>query len=201
MLLVSAGLACALAGAAASSAAATVIANTYDFTASRFAEWPGGSKTAPFDPVTGSFTLTFDTATGFQQNQTTGLVFHSLDMPVDAVPGFPLFRWTFNPIFDALVVESMQQPYVGSGGAVDAFELEIRHISTAPVLVDFLYSSKSENAFFEAHAFSLNLTPVPNDAVPEPATWAMAILGLAMTGAAIRRRRGAKTQGGSPSAC
>lgn len=57
-------------------------------------------------------------------------------------------------------------------------------------------------AFMPAFAFTdggaLVAPPPPTGAVPEPATWAMMILGFAGAGAALRRRRGLVLAGGDP---
>lgn len=191
-ILLRTGLAIALLAPMASAANAVVISNTYTFTASRFADFsPHTGQTPPFDPVSGSFTLTLDTALGDQSDQTVGLVMHYLTMPVkDGFPADdnPLFAWNYRSLFDSV---SVGGAYGGVAGLTKGaypnndFYLSINNMSASPTFAVFQYVSEAENAFFQAGELSMTIT----SAAPEPGAWALMLTGFGMAGSIFRRRR------------
>lgn len=178
-----------------SAANALVISRTYAFTASQFEDYgPHVGLVAPFETVSGSFTLTFDTAPGDQTDQSVGFVMNGLTMPVtDGFPDDdtnPTIGWTYRSTFDTLAVGGMYQGVATlSKGAFpnNDFYVSINDISTAPKFVNFSYASKSENAFFKAGNISMVITTA--SAAPEPTSWALMLLGFGGAGSILRRRR------------
>ena len=198
-LLLTTGLALALLAPMATAAHAVVINKTYTFSASGFTNFgPDDGILPPLDVVMGSFTLSFDTAPGDQTDQTVGLVFHNLSMPVvDDTPGDltdPVIGWNYRPVFDSLLVGGLHQ---GSGAISkgsfpnDDFVLSIDGMTTTPVFKSFWYASKTENAFFKAGELSMTIADPPGrgGAVPEPGAWALMLTGFGAAGALLRRRR------------
>lgn len=154
-------LALGLAGAPANAA---IINVNSDFAANGFG--PG----APVDPVTGTFSVTFDNSSSIL-NSVSGVT-ASLNIPVDVI-GF-----NYDPDFDILNVG-------GLFGGVDRilfstndFVLIVTGVSTAPAFGGFSYTQTSETTFFSTESGSL--TPA---AVPEP--FSLTLLGAALACLAI----------------
>ena len=63
-------------------AKANTITLNYDFSASGF------GIGAPVDPVTGSFSVTFDADANFIGDETSGIVVSNLNIPLDSAPSF-----------------------------------------------------------------------------------------------------------------
>jgi len=196
-IILSTGLAVGLLASMTTAANAVVISQTYAFTASGFTDYgPHVGLPAPFDVVSGSFTLTFDTAPGDQTDQSVGLVMNSLSMPVSDGspnnPSDPTIGWTYRVTSDSLAIGGMYQG-VGtlSKGSFpnDDFYLSINDISTAPKFVNFSYASKTANAFFKASDIAMTITSTSTSAAPEPASWALMLVGFGGAGSILRRRR------------
>jgi len=64
----------------AAPAGAALVTRTFAFTASNFSS-PSTGDAGPVDPVSGSYTVTFDTAGPDINGQTTGITENSLDVP------------------------------------------------------------------------------------------------------------------------
>lgn len=173
-----------LATCSAAPASATVITRSFDFTASDFEAVRGG--TPPFSTVTGSFTVTFDTA--ILQSDAIGVT-------VDAysIPFAPDVLFSYNPASDRLVIGARNAANIQVGGTND-FVLAIMAASTGSGALSHPQNSFSYvNVNFpgdvaQAQSLSIRATTVAA-AVPEPATWAMLIAGFGLAGAALRRQR------------
>ncbi len=144
---------------------------SYGFIASDF-----GSG-ALVDPVTGSFSITFDNSTSLL-NQTTGLVYKNLNIVLDSAPSFDYVRNV-----DGLTLGAA----VGGTGLVGAgtndFFFSILNVSTDPVAGPaFVYAQASNSQIYQGN---VALTPVA--ATPEPAT--LVLLGTGAAVVLLRRRR------------
>lgn len=160
--------------------AATVI-QTFNFVASDFVSM--NSVAAPTDPVVGSFTVEFDPDVGGYWDSTTGLTVNYLNIPYISGAGF---SDGFTP--NGLVIGGLSAGVTGMSMANMDFRFLIEDISRPNVGASFSYSSglsngtSGEHTYFEARSVQVN-------AVPEPSTWAMLILGFAAIGGAMRSRK------------
>ncbi len=122
-----------------------------------------------------------------------------------ATPGYDAWRfngsesnwiWSFiivDPATRKVVLDSLpdDNAFVGSHSAVASASYALNYSGS------FTLTSDTELAFItedyypydNAGGVSLNIAPVSNSAVPEPATWAMMIGGIGLIGAMGRSRR------------
>ncbi|HEX8013075.1 MAG TPA: PEP-CTERM sorting domain-containing protein [Casimicrobiaceae bacterium] len=142
-------------------AQATIISGNFDVTASGF------GLGAPFDPVTGTVTYSFDNAVGFA-DVTTGFTVTGLDVSVTLGRGITYVNAT-----DQLVFGDLVGTVNGVGPGTNDWGLVIDNVSTNPVFFDFLYSTTATS--FDFLTFTGSLTPVTK--VPEPTTLALLALG------------------------
>jgi hypothetical protein len=159
----------ALAISSATAKANTITLN-YDFSASGF------GIGAPVDPVTGSFSVTFDDAANIT-DETSGIVVSNLNIALDSAPSFTY-------------VKAPNVLYIGglAGGAfglflpgTNDFLMVIGSPTSSPNLSLFFYQTSAFNATFVTP--EADLTPT----VPEPAT--ITLLGVGLAGAGARRWR------------
>jgi PEP-CTERM motif len=147
----------------------------------------------PTDPVTGSFTITFD-PTQTYVDQTVGITLKSLNIVLDSALSFD-YSPTGNTHGDAdeLVVGGLQDGADSTQISPTVFNDFILHImtySSTPTFQQVLYTTASAtpdtNLFFtdlpESGAGSVTVTPIIPGGVPEPSTWAMMLAGFAGLG-------------------
>ncbi len=128
---------------------------------------------APVDPVTGTFSVTFDNDV-FTDGQTAGITLSNLNIAVDARPAF-----FYNPDLDLLILGSTFNGLFTVIHDTNDFFLTIGHASTAPINVQLVYAQDGSAVFRGA----ATLTPTP---IPEPSTLALAMIGV--IGIALRER-------------
>jgi hypothetical protein len=158
---------------------------TFNFSATGFDFINGIAP--PVDPVLGGFTLTFDPTVTYTDS-TSGIVLNSLNIPLSSSISFD-----YNPSTDYLVVggTNLGADTIAIGPAQDDFYLQVNNFITNPTVHQLGYAEASiPNGYY--------YTPVDDPAagmitavaaVPEPATWAMMLLGFAGIGAMTYGRR------------
>jgi hypothetical protein len=155
-----------------SQANAAIVTKTYSITATNF------ESGAPTDPVTGMFTFTFDNAAPITLPSPAGLSVSGFNV---AYNGPALFSFTKGS--DMLIVGNN----IGLGSfsvspATPGFGFAMLGVSSTPTISNFTYSAGGKLW----HSSNVAITEVP--AVPEPATWAMLLMGFGGMGFAMRRR-------------
>ena len=192
-LLISAAAA-AMATFAAGAAGAAVITDTFTFTATGFQSAFG--QAVPTDPVTGSFTVTFDpTQTYF--NQTAGITMNSLNLTLDSSAVSFNYSPTATSFSDGSALDAGELIIGGAelGAALvqtspttqNDFYVHIDDALTAPVMQQLGYTSSAlgpQAYFFTPAPESITVTPVP-----EPAAWLLMIAGIGCIGGALRMSR------------
>jgi hypothetical protein len=160
--------------------------STYDvtFTATGFSSFPAG-ETSPVDPVTGSFTITFD-PTQTYTDETAGITLTGLNISLGSSLGFD-----YSPTgmaADELFVGGISDTVklVQFSPSTDDFVLQIKDFTTNSTFNQVVYAQTGAGdfQFFTPGAGeggSSSVTPVTGGA-PEPSTWAMMLLGFAGVG-------------------
>ena len=178
-------------GMGAQAANAAPVNDLVTFTASGFTSAFG--QPVPTDPVTGSFTITFD-PTQTYVDQTIGITLKSLNISLGSALAFDYSPTAdTNGDADELVVGGLQ---AGAGSVFlsptvfDDFYLHILTYSSTPTFQQVGYTTSSatadSNYFFtdlpDSGAGSVTVTPATPGGVPEPSTWAMMLAGFAGLG-------------------
>lgn len=183
-------LAAAAALSLAAAPPATAAALTYDISFSAAGFLIGGSVSAPVDPVTGEFTVTFDPADAYF-NETAGVVTDNLNIALGSPPAF-----TYSPE-DAEFLLGGLVPGAGlidSSKPNDDFSLDVSQFNGEPVIESFLYLQKtSGTTVFRASSSAISVAIVIGPvgaAIPEPTTWVLLIAGFAGIGVLGHRRAG-----------
>jgi PEP-CTERM motif len=193
-------LAIAFLSSLASNASAAVVTETYDFTLSNFVNG-SGSDPSPVSTITGSFTVTFDPTTAFD-NQTSGVTVNSLTGigPLDSTVGISANPGT--PYF--LSIGGIENDAGDIGGFTNDFVLQLTFADVNSVAspqlatcVGFSCGSAPQTA--TSSGFTVSSLPdfwvaesgtvTAVSGVPEPSTWAMMILGFCGVGFMAYRRK------------
>lgn len=169
----------------AQAANAALVNDLITFSANSF-EVDVGSDPAPVDPVTGSFTITFDPTLSYT-DETTGISLTpgSLNIALGSTLSFSYNAPTSMLPATTLVVGGLsdgaqQVQYLPS---TDDFWLFISNFPTAPAFdqVGYSQTSVSGGNLFDSSVGSVTVTPITSG-VPESSTWAMMLAGFAGLG-------------------
>lgn len=124
----------------------------------------GFSEGAPVDPVTGSYSITFDNDV-FILEQTAGITLSNLNIAIDGPPAF-----FYDPRTDLLILGSTFNGLLTVIHDTNDFFLTVGHASTHPINVQLVYAQRGTDIF--KGGATLRSTPVP-----EPSTLALALVG------------------------
>jgi hypothetical protein len=169
-------------------ASAAVQTDFISFSAGGFISAYG--QPVPTDPVTGSFTITFDPTLTYTDS-TAGITLNSLNIPLGSALSFSYVLTGGGE----LVVGGIDDGagVVQISPSTDDFYLHIFTFTTAPTFQQLGYSeiatgpsSYFYNDLTNGGSGSVSVTPVI--AVPEATTWAMMLLGFAGLGIAGYRK-------------
>jgi PEP-CTERM motif len=162
----------------ATAARATIVSGTWSFEVDA---WPLSASlfNPPTPPVIGSATFSFDNSTTSE-----GIPAPASDFPNNF--GSDLAAYSYDPGFDSLTIDFAG--FAGMAFITPQFIDVSTHFiepSVPPILHEVLFMP-SLDVQIDAASFSGSFTPTPG--VPEPATWAMLLLGFAGVCFAARRR-------------
>jgi hypothetical protein len=185
-ILLFGGFAAGAAVMGAGAANAALVHDLVTFSASDF-QIGEGSDPAPKDPVTGSFTITFD-PTQTYSDSTSGIILDGLNITLGSALSFSYSPTTIPGVIsaDELIVGGVFDgaAKVQYTPSTDDFWLFINNFTTAPVFDQLGYTQtavSSDNLFYTVNGTgSVSVTPLTS--VPEPATWAMLLAGFAGLG-------------------
>ena len=166
----------------ASTADAAMITRTYNVIGTNIANIVGNTP-SPFAAINLSFTVSFDPLVQ-ASNQTSGLTLNSTNLSLGSG-----FAYAFIPNNNnRLVVGGLANGVFGISSVNDDFTLDLSNATSLfPSVSTFQFSTAATpgNAY---RAFSNSVT-VP---VPEPASWALLLLGFGAVGVTLRSRRYAR---------
>ena len=168
-------------GASVSSAQASIITLNFNFSVTDFADVPFFVDPAPVDPVTGSFSVTFDNATDLI-DVTTGVSMTSLNIDL----GSPLV-FSYFSLLDEFVIGGLSGGASGVAPGTDDFALPISSVSTNPFIRFTFFYTQEEDLDSVWESRNVTLTSNGGAAVPEPST--LTLLGFGLAGIVVRRLR------------
>jgi hypothetical protein len=173
-----------VAGAALADAGAANAALVHDlvtFTANDFSVGAGPGP-APVDPVTGSFTITFD-PTQTYTDSTAGIALNSLNIALGSAISFS-YSPTATPslLADELIVGGVSDGAccitIGPPVPDSDFYLHIYTFTANPTFQQLGYAVAAGGYFYTAgETGTVSVTPI-SSGVPEPSTWAMMLAGF-----------------------
>ncbi len=138
-----------------SSVKANSITETVNFTASDFSTFVG-TVAAPEDPVTGSFTITFDPTVSQMGGTTISL--NSINIALSAQPVF--FNYAAGGEL-AVCSSPFPSPVCGITEGENSFLLQIPDFATSPTFSDLEYGQSNVMALWDTNTGSVTLTPLP----------------------------------------
>ena len=164
-------------------AQATIINRTFDIVASRFTQSFGSDPTAPTDPVFLNFTLVFDNSADIGTT-TSGLTINSFNLPYSAE--FQYFTGS-----DGIALATSLLGPATCSSAPGKFCAFIHDATSAAPTLIFFQNSLPTNNVWQAETRFLTYTDAPS--VPEPAIWALMLIGFGGLGTRLRRLRAKPT--------
>jgi len=160
------------------SAQAAVVMRTYEIQASGFSLLFGSAAPLPADPVFLSVTVDFDNSADIAAT-TTGLTVNSFNAPYAV-------KFSYWAAQDTLSFGTT--PFLGGCGIPDgSFCVFVANASGATPSSSAFSQMTSSGGFWNARSSSLVVSEAGG--VPEPAAWAMMLLGFGGLGTALRARR------------
>ncbi len=172
----------------AASAQASVIARTFDLTASDFFQEFGSDPTPPTDPVHLNFTLNFNNSADIGTT-TTGLTVNTFDLPYSAE-----FQYFTNTDAIALATDLTGPATCSSAHATFCAFID-GATSNAPTLNFFQNSLPTSPGYhvWRADTFAIKFADRAvvdtGPGVPEPAAWTLMLIGFGSIGATLRAAR------------
>jgi PEP-CTERM motif len=169
----------------AGAAKAALVHDLVEFSASDF-ETDVGSNPAPVDPVTGSFTISFDTTQTYT-DETAGITLTpgSLNIALGSTLSFSYNEPGSGLPAGTLVVGGISDgaQMVQFSPSTDDFWLFINDFAVTPTFDQVGYSQTAVSSanLFDTHSGGVTVTPITSG-VPEPSTWAMMLAGFAGLG-------------------
>jgi hypothetical protein len=179
------------------------VTKTISFDTTNFVDTQGLTTTFPYNSVSGSFTVTFDPTKSYN-NDTTDIKVNSFSGPPVSSPfGFTYFASGSGAGFFFFGGTQSNSDYVAIGTADYILSLNLSNLSKPTAItcadtgivcghdtgkVGVLasgYTVTGSNSLF----FELASATKINGGTPEPASWALMILGFGFIGAALRSRR------------
>jgi hypothetical protein len=179
-------------------ASAATITDDVTFNVAGFSTFPLGG--VPTDPVTGSFTITFDPTQNYTAGTTAGITLNSLNITAGSAISFCYSASAYSCggvafSADELVVGGISDgtALVQFSPATDDYVLQISNFTSSPVFTEMVYAQTSEGNFdnFTTPGVSTgSVTVTPGvSATPIPAAFPLFAGGLGLMSFLGRRRK------------
>jgi hypothetical protein len=178
-------------------ASAATVTDNVAFNVAGFSTFPSGG--APTDPVTGSFTITFDPTQSYTSGTTAGITLNSLNITAGSAISFcySASAYTCDGVAfsaDELVVGGIFDgtPLVQFNPSTNDFVLQISNFTSSPVFTEMVYAQTAEGNFdnFTTPGVSTGTVTVTGvSATPIPAALPLFAAGLGVMGFLTKRRK------------